>query len=314
MSLRHCPECGHEISTFAEKCPECGFPYEEYKKIASSHGFNIKSDKFVEMYWISKPNDNVPYIDENPERKCAECGTRLLGDITCPSCGFNYGAYRQTQKKKSDDFKKVVINVSRKYAQNTQRQQMIYCPGCQHELSVYAETCPHCAFPIRTFMVEHHITDIHKAYICPKCGDIYCGTNYEKEPLHMTCQYCGTTMLETEEDGAEMEWNKNIVDGDEFIQIANSILAKYTDAQLDPSAVTHRESIIEQKKKDEERQEQLQQQTATPESNIPRCPVCGSTDIENISTLNRAVSTAMVGIASKKIGKQFHCKNCGYDF
>ena len=27
-----------------------------------------------------------------------------------------------------------------------------------------------------------------------------------------------------------------------------------------------------------------------------------------------AVSTAMVGIASKKIGKQFHCKNCGYDF
>ena len=40
MSLRHCPECGHEISTFAEKCPECGFPYKKYKKIASLHGFN----------------------------------------------------------------------------------------------------------------------------------------------------------------------------------------------------------------------------------------------------------------------------------
>lgn len=47
---------------------------------------------------------------------------------------------------------------------------------------------------------------------------------------------------------------------------------------------------------------------------IPHCPACGSTDIENISTLNRAVSTAMVDIASSKIGKQFHCKNCGYDF
>lgn len=58
----------------------------------------------------------------------------------------------------------------------------------------------------------------------------------------------------------------------------------------------------------------FQQQTNIPESNVPNCPACGSTDIENISTLNRAVSTAMVGIASKKIGKQFHCKNCGYDF
>lgn len=37
-------------------------------------------------------------------------------------------------------------------------------------------------------------------------------------------------------------------------------------------------------------------------------------DIGNISTLNCAVSTAMVDIASKKISKQFHCKNCGYDF
>lgn len=37
-------------------------------------------------------------------------------------------------------------------------------------------------------------------------------------------------------------------------------------------------------------------------------------DIEDISTLNRAVSTAMVDIASSKIGKQFKCRNCGYDF
>ena len=44
----------------------------------------------------------------------------------------------------------------------------------------------------------------------------------------------------------------------------------------------------------------------------PKCPTCGSTKVEKISTLNRAVSIGMVGLASDKIGKQFCCKNCGY--
>lgn len=44
----------------------------------------------------------------------------------------------------------------------------------------------------------------------------------------------------------------------------------------------------------------------------PKCPTCGSAKVEKISTLNRAVSIGMVGLASDKIGKQFCCKNCGY--
>lgn len=42
----------------------------------------------------------------------------------------------------------------------------------------------------------------------------------------------------------------------------------------------------------------------------PKCPACGSTNTERISTLNRAVSVAAVGLASSKIGKQYQCKNC----
>ena len=44
----------------------------------------------------------------------------------------------------------------------------------------------------------------------------------------------------------------------------------------------------------------------------PKCPTCGSTNVEKISTLNRAVSIGVAGLASDKIGKQFCCKNCGY--
>lgn len=50
----------------------------------------------------------------------------------------------------------------------------------------------------------------------------------------------------------------------------------------------------------------------TPQPTTPRCPTCGSTDIKKLDSLDRTVSTAVWGIASGKIGKQFKCKHCGY--
>ena len=42
----------------------------------------------------------------------------------------------------------------------------------------------------------------------------------------------------------------------------------------------------------------------------PQCPQCGSKNTQRISTMNRATSVAVVGLASSKIGKQYECKNC----
>lgn len=46
--------------------------------------------------------------------------------------------------------------------------------------------------------------------------------------------------------------------------------------------------------------------------NVPKCPTCGSTNIEKISGVKRAASEIMFGIFSPTIGKTFCCKNCGY--
>lgn len=42
---------------------------------------------------------------------------------------------------------------------------------------------------------------------------------------------------------------------------------------------------------------------------VPKCPMCGSTDIQKISSLNRTASIVGFGILSKKIGKQWQCNN-----
>lgn len=48
------------------------------------------------------------------------------------------------------------------------------------------------------------------------------------------------------------------------------------------------------------------------ERNIPKCPTCQSTNIENISGTRRFISTGLFGLASSDVGKTMHCKNCGY--
>lgn len=60
---------------------------------------------------------------------------------------------------------------------------------------------------------------------------------------------------------------------------------------------------------EKQRQEEAERK-ALEESKRPICPVCGSKNTRRLSTTNRAVSIAVVGLASDKIGKQYECLNC----
>ena len=53
-----------------------------------------------------------------------------------------------------------------------------------------------------------------------------------------------------------------------------------------------------------------EQYRAKNEAKHPKCPQCGSRNTQRISTINRTISVATVGLASSKIGKQYECKNC----
>ena len=73
------------------------------------------------------------------------------------------------------------------------------------------------------------------------------------------------------------------------------------------------DAIAQQKQADEWRAKiQTQQDLASGKRVV--CPYCKSTNTEKISTVSRAVSVSLVGAASSKLGKQWHCKNCGSDF
>lgn len=49
-------------------------------------------------------------------------------------------------------------------------------------------------------------------------------------------------------------------------------------------------------------------------TNIPKCPVCGSTNLKKLDALNRGASVFLWGLGSNKINKTWECKNCKSTF
>ena len=48
------------------------------------------------------------------------------------------------------------------------------------------------------------------------------------------------------------------------------------------------------------------------ETNVPKCPTCGSTNVNKISGAKKAAGFITVGVFSSNFGKTMECKNCGY--
>lgn len=47
---------------------------------------------------------------------------------------------------------------------------------------------------------------------------------------------------------------------------------------------------------------------------LPECPACHSLNVEKIGAIKKYSSFAVMGVFSPNLGKQFHCKSCGYRF
>ena len=61
-------------------------------------------------------------------------------------------------------------------------------------------------------------------------------------------------------------------------------------------------------------QELVQEQQEAKKSPTVTCPYCQSTDTKKISGTSRFMSTGIFGLASGKLGKQWHCNKCKSDF
>lgn len=186
---------------------------------------------------------------------------------------------------------------------------VIYCPECQKEVSEYAETCPHCGFAVKDFMEKHNLIDVdNKVTVCPKCAATKFGRK-ECYPSYIKCEYCGTIVCKvTDEDVDEAFHTYMNSTNEQREEIKINYAKKYGNNQFDINAYNKRKEEISEFIK----QHFAKQNASTQSKNIPKCPTCGSTNIEKISGTKRWFSTGLFGLGSSDAGKTMHCKSCGY--
>lgn len=131
---------------------------------------------------------------------------------------------------------------------------------------------------------------------CNKCGRFYIGG--ENKDINCIDNYknCGGIMCDT---------------GLKFDE-ANIIRKISSDNELLNAMIELKKNdIIEYNLKMSQFRTQVNQQKQQQESNTPKCPTCGSTNIEKISLTKKAFGGAMFGLFSSDVRNSMHCKNCG---
>ena len=147
--------------------------------------------------------------------------------------------------------------------------------------------------------------------ICKSCGAI----SFNKEDI---CPVCNIPLITVPFFTGRKIDNLGGEDRDKYIeeitgQKLNPIMVQKRKDYLKKIYKEQKEILQKRIRKSEESRINEYQQKYLAEHNI-HCPYCNSTNVTKIGTVNRAVSVGMFGIASKKIGKQWHCNNCGSDF
>jgi len=153
---------------------------------------------------------------------------------------------------------------------------LIKCPECDKEVSNKAQRCIYCGFPL---------TESINCIINGKVCDM-------------------TRIFELVSDVIDGKVESYIANN-EYVMIMKSYtnlspigISKFWHLLLDGERPTHYTG---------ETQEEFDRKHAK-----PKCPTCGSTDIQKIGVGERVASVATLGLISKKINKTFKCKNCKY--
>lgn len=142
---------------------------------------------------------------------------------------------------------------------------------------------------------------------CPYCKKYQPSTFYD-------CAFCLRKLWllkdwEETEDEEKEDWLKYPMPAKDISGMDSDLVKKN---QNEATAYDTKIKAEIQEKLDKERRK-AEEEAAKPVY-APRCPTCGSPDLEKIGTASKVLDVAFWGFASGKVKKTFHCNNCGYEW
>lgn len=215
---------------------------------------------------------------------------------------------------------------------------IIKCPECGKEISDKADRCISCGYPIQQFLAERDINSQKQDNIMSESFEDTDGSsnddlqNIQQKVMEKYNKKITTSIISSVGFALVTIWDFYLSSDIEFdsiglnlmfvvcglltiffvVGLRNNLKAKRLAESniqefINSSYGKEYKNMVETEarlKAEKERRKELE------ESKRPVCPVCGSKNTRRLTTTNRAVSIAVVGLASDKIGKQYECLNC----
>lgn len=141
----------------------------------------------------------------------------------------------------------------------------------------------------------------HKILYCKKCGFVDLASNTSK------CKFCNNELSSTEEFFDEICSSQEFSSKEEIEEYVRQTYV-YFDENYD-------EDLMNQRENENNIQNQIdyfEDKFLNENSNVAKCPTCGSDDIEHISTSDKIAGGLMFGLFSSNVRKTMRCNNCGY--
>ena len=155
---------------------------------------------------------------------------------------------------------------------------LINCPECNKEISDKAECCINCGYKLPK------PKPMSQGVYCPRCLKSSLKLNGQEN----ICSFCHVQEIDSivgtiQEIYHYTENHPELKQSPEFSEEAYNKRINYVPVEYGSS-------------------------------NSVKCPYCKSTNTKKIGVVSRSTSFGLFGFGSSKVGKQWHCNNCGSDF
>ena len=284
MALIKCPECGRErVSNSAVACPDCGFAIREY---FCNRKLEDNTDSTSTRNNSKKENES-----KNNNTKVRERKILSERDKTKPVRCLKDGSIYPANSNKCPS-----CGNTERTSVETQRDTLI--ENNQNNRNVSSD---------RPHFSKGYIIGIVVGVIV---GLIGLPGLFESEASRATSRAHGS-------GDPAFQGVILIIFGIVIIGITLGIyfrgLSRYNIQKNNPEL--YNKMIAEETRRGQERYRAQKQAEEIRLSKLPECPICTSkTNVRRISSIDRGVSVAMVGLASSKIGKQYECTRCKHKF
>lgn len=149
--------------------------------------------------------------------------------------------------------------------------------------------------------------ELESVKMCTRCGKIGISPyNFESK-----CSFCEEIMVDTginDEEYGDMLCS----DSNKFIVWETLQLEKIKSNPKFSQALYEKRLEIEKAEHDEGVRKALEARKGL--GTTVSCPYCHSNNVKKVGTSGRLLSVFTFGLASGKVGKQWHCRSCGSDF